>query len=94
MDETQRYNLSEFRPMISKRHTLAIMRFFFRERSIPKQLSNAKAEQKERRWPRFGTHGRADLWRTNTGTDRGHNARAKDKISFDEVLKKSLELIS
>ena len=24
----------------------------------------------------------------------GHNARAKDKISFDEVLKKSLELIS
>jgi len=25
---------------------------------------------------------------------RGHNARAKDKISFDEVLKKSLELIS
>ena len=27
-------------------------------------------------------------------TFRGHNARAKDKISFDEVLKKSLELIS
>ena len=25
---------------------------------------------------------------------RGHNARAKDKISFDEVLKKSLELIN
>ena len=25
---------------------------------------------------------------------RGHNARAKDKISFDEVVKKSLELIS
>ncbi len=25
---------------------------------------------------------------------RGHNARAKDKISFDEVFKKSLELIS
>ena len=25
---------------------------------------------------------------------RGHNARAKDKISFDEVIKKSLELIN
>ena len=24
----------------------------------------------------------------------GHNTRGKDKISFDEVLKKSLELIS
>ena len=25
---------------------------------------------------------------------RGHNARAKDKISFNEVLEKSLKLIS
>ena len=29
-----------------------------------------------------------------TESFRGHNARAKDKISFDEVLKKSLELIN
>ena len=40
VDETEHCNLSEFRPIISKRNTLAIMRFFFMERSIPKRLSN------------------------------------------------------
>lgn len=39
VDETEHCNLSEFRPIISKRNTLAIMQFFFMERFMerPKQ---------------------------------------------------------